>query len=119
MGRGARVKPEDDGRWEDAIGKRRDARAIPAACGCVEVGVWRGVSTHSVIPGLEPGIHAASAALAVDAGKDRGHPIREPMYAECCVWIPGSRPGMTEDGVGLGENGNVMDPRVKPGQALG
>ncbi|PCK81277.1 hypothetical protein CPT34_08530 [Rhizobium sophoriradicis] len=68
--------------------------------GSGEVGAWQGASTHSVIPGLEPGIHAASAVLAAGTGNGR-HPIPERMNVECCVWIPGSSPGMTERGVRL------------------
>ncbi|EGE55688.1 hypothetical protein RHECNPAF_8900104 [Rhizobium etli CNPAF512] len=36
------VKPEHDGDWWDATGRRRDVVAISTACGCREVGVWHG-----------------------------------------------------------------------------
>ncbi|PCD69898.1 hypothetical protein CO648_05150 [Rhizobium phaseoli] len=71
------------------------------AAGCGKLGAWQGASTHSVIPGLEPGIHAPSAVSAVGTGNGRGA-VREHKDAGCCVWIPGSSPGMTEYEVGLG-----------------
>nr|OAP89368.1 hypothetical protein A4U53_32965 [Rhizobium leguminosarum] len=49
----------------------------------------------SVILGLDPRIHAASTLLAVGTGNGGGiH--RRTQHAECCAWILGSSPRMTE-----------------------